>query len=382
MPLFVNFITAMTKRIAAILATVLILIPGAIQALSANTAEDFNPGAAVGTMDLSLTAGRLKNLLEPLIRKEIKKGSTAKDAKTELLVNKFLAGDRIFASFMPPQSVFITIPVSDSDWTILTAEAEKETYGGIDVYTEDNVSYAKIDGFAIVTPMPADIHTAINLANGSTTDSLTSNAAYKQFTGGYFSPRLMSLTVNIKDLAAFAEPLIEQELKKDVDEDKNGDKAKADKAVKKIMDLISAFQFAGGSLAETNDGYKFNFKLTGDAEKLKKEGLSLNPTGSFTPSLYKKFPNAKPIFYSESYNAKGGWTYSTNFWKKLFKDLGVDAKNEANFFSNFDELKKQTGVDVNSIYDIFDKDIGFSLQYDPASPIPYLTIMANVSNTK
>lgn len=377
----------MKKRILTLLVCALIMIPSAIQALSANTAEDFSPGSAVGTMDLSLTAGRLKNLLEPLIRKELKKGpaaKTAKDAKAELLANKFLAGDRFFVSFMPPQSVVFTMPVSDNDWAIFTAETEKETYGGIDVYKEEesNTSCARIGGFAVVATTPADIHTAINLANGSTTDSLTNNAAYKQFTSSYLSPRLMSVTINIKELASFAKPFIQQMLQKDVDKlDTEEDKIKAGKAVKKVMDMISAFEYAGGSLAETNDGYKFNFKLTGDAEKLKKEGLSLNPTGSFTPLLYKKFPNAKPVLYSESYNTKGEWTYSTNFWKKLFKDFDME-NDEANFFKRFDEFKEQTGFDVNAIYDIFDQEMAVGLQYDPASPIPYLTVMANVSNTK
>ena len=73
-----------------------------------------------------------------------------------------------------------------------------------------------------------------------------------------------------------------------------------------LTGLLSLLNSVAISAGQTSYGYAFNVNLFGNAENLAAAGYSMNPGGAFTPSLYKKFPNAKPIFYNESFNAKAG----------------------------------------------------------------------------
>ena len=53
--------------------------------------------------------------------------------------------------------------------------------------------------------------------------------------------------------------------------------------------------------------------------------MSLNPGGSFTPSLYNKLGSAKPILYVENFNQKASYDQSKLLSEDLLKnlDLGV-----------------------------------------------------------
>ena len=120
-----------------------------------------------------------------------------------------------------------------------------------------------------------------------------------------FFPRLFSFTLNGEQLFSALKAMIPED------------------EIKPVEDYLNIFKFIGGNLAETENGYRFNLKVKGNAEQLAKSGMSFNPGGNFTPSLYKAFPNAKPILYQESFNGKAGFEQTK---KTLDKILAQETK--------------------------------------------------------
>ena len=105
----------------------------------------------------------------------------------------------------------------------------------------------------------------------------------------------------------------------------------------------------------------------------------MNEGGAFTPNMFKKFPNAKPLFYSESFNPKANFAQTKKMIDKM-QALSLGTMNVD--LDIFEQFKKELGVDLEEIYNVFDKEMAFGLQYDQNSPLPYLTIMGNVASNK
>lgn len=366
----------MKKRLLAVIAIFTLAMPLTLHAISVNAPEDFVPGKQMLTMDVQLTS-KLKNALEPILNMMLEEtdGTSADDLKGRTLLNKLINGDRIFVSLSPTKedsspmdSLVLSFPVTDDEWKIFTAGSEKTTYNSVDVYVGgvgdvgDFTYIANIGGFAVVTSTEKGINGMVDLAVGSTTNSLGNDADYKGFTSSYFAPHLLSGTLDWQSLMNLLKEMVPD--------------ITSDTEIKAIFELLEIFKMAGGSLTETPNGYKFNFKFHGDADKLKAKGLSMNPMGNFKPSLLGKLPNAKPIFYSEGFNAKAGYAQE----KKILQDLATATGNPAADISAF--LKQTANIDLDSIYNVLDQEFAVAIQYNNNSPIPYLTLMANVSNTK
>jgi len=375
---------SMKKRILAGAVALLLFVPAMLQAVSMNKAEDFAPGNSMVTADFQLT-GKIKTLLEPFIQKALDESKSAgeetKDMqeKAEVIVDQFLAGERFFVSFSAPQSFLLAFPVSDAQWTTLTKGSEEHEYEGTKVYQDPTGgSFAKLGGLAVVSLDLESLHAAIDRSSGKKTDSLSANTSYTEFTKDYLDPRAMSLTLDIKAVSQLIEPLLIQAGQGDMFEGGfTEDETPPPNPIKPLLDLLNAIQFEGGSFGEVSNGYKFNFKVKGDAEELAKQELSFSAGGSFTPNLFKKFPDSKPVIYSESYNPKANYEQSQKFFKKLQENLG--SSEEINIF---DEIKNETGIDVAEIYSAFDKELSFGVQYDQNSILPYITLMGNVSSNK
>lgn len=363
----------MKKKIIAAATGVLLLLPGIIQA-AVNAPEDFMPGNATITADFQLSAGRIKNLLMPFFEAPLKELSDAVEdgeesaQKAKIVVDKFLAGEKFFVGFTLPQSFSITFPVTDTEWATLTENSESHKYGETEVFYDGSFYITKLGGFAILGDSQESLHQNIDLASGTSTDSLSNNALYKNVTKSYFAPRLLGYTINIKAIAETVVPLLAA-----------GAGAEGEQIMKGAMTLISLFEWMGASLAEVSDGYKFNFKIVGNADKLREHGLNFNPGGNFTPNLYKKFPKAKPILYTESFNPKANNDQEKKILKLMKESL--DLPEDINL-DTWEALKEETGFDVNEIYNALDREIAVGLQYDQNSPLPYLTIMADVNNNK
>lgn len=354
----------MKKRIIAVIATIFFIIPALTQSAVVQTAEDLSPANILAALEVKL-GGQLQKFFSEQAQKPLK---DLDDPRLKMLINKVLNGDRVFVSAAPPQSVLVSMPVTDSEWEILIKDLDKHTYDSVDLYNEgnnetaDNDFYiAKLEDFAVGGTMDA-VHHAIDLAHGKAADSLNSNMDYKNFVSSYFSPSLFSVTLNNKEISK----LLEQALGAD----------EAGKDTKQFLDYIKMFEFIGGNFAETLNGYKFHVKIKGNAEELAKNKMSFNPGGNFTPSLYKKFPNAKPMFYQESFNGKAGFEQTKNLLNKL---LAQEGKTTDEVFA---EIKTNVGIDVEELFGIMNRETAFALQYDQNLPIPYFTILANVSDNK
>lgn len=373
----------MRNKIIALAAGIMLLLP---QVILADTAEDFNPGSPLITFELSLK-GKLQEFLTPLFVQYYEAAAAQspdqqQDAKTELLISKLTKGDRFFLSFMPPETLLITVPLEGDDWATFTAGNEKEAYNSIDVYKDIDSYFAKITAggqeFGVFsTGNTTDtLYKLIDIVNGSSTDSLKNNAEYNKMTSSYISPRLASFTVDVKSLLALIQPMIsglpEPTFYPDSTDPQN---VTADPA-QMAIGMFDLFKYMGGSFADAETGYKFNIKVSGDEEKLKAEGLAFNSTGEFMPNLFGQFPNAKPIFYTESFNPAAEYEMGQKIIAKMQKDAGANASIDV-----FEELKKRTGFDMAKVYAVFTHEFAFGVQYDTKSPLPYITLMGRVGTT-
>lgn len=363
----------MKRRILTGAVTLLFIVPAILQAAMVNEAEDFAPNNSIATLDFALT-GKIQKLLKPFIdetfENEFKQNADENDkAKAQVLIDQFLGGKRFFVSFAAPQSLLFSLPVNESQWETLVSGSDEHEYEGTKVYQEATGGYfAKLGELAVISIDMESLHQAIDRANGKSTDSLANDSSYMEFVNDYVNPHALSFTINLQDFVKFAEPLVQAQL---------GDgESKEAKMVNFFMNTIKTLNFEGGSFGEAANGYKFNFKVTGDAAKLQELGLGFAPGGSFTPSLYQKFPGAKPILYSETYNPKADYEQSKKFMQKIQE---VADGEEVDIFA---KIKEETGFDIAEIYSAFDKEFSLGIQYDQNSPLPYVTLMGNVSNNK
>lgn len=344
----------MKKRILALVATMFFIIPTLTQGGLNQTGENLSPANSIFSMDVSLN-GKLKTIVSDLLLSSVK---NLEDERLKELAASFLKGNRFFLSGALPEDFLVTVQLSDNQWKIISDGLEKLTYGSTDVYSAENNGFtARIGGLTAIGSESA-IHKAIDLADGKATDSLSSDAGYKDFTNDYFFPHLFSFTLNGEQLFSALKTIIPED------------------EIKPVEDYLDIFKFIGGSLAETENGYRFNLKVKGNAEQLAKSEMSFNPGGNFTPSLYKKFPNAKPILYQESFNGKAGFEQTK---KTLDKLLAQEGKTTDEVFA---EIEANVGIDVEGLFGTMNRETAFALQYDQNSPIPYFTLLSNVSDNK
>lgn len=359
----------MKKHLLAIAAMALLITPALTQSIAVQTAEDFMPDNSLATFDLQLT-GKLQELLEPILEKAVASTPDEFKNKVQVIMDNLSGGERFFVNITTDQGVYVSFPVSENDWEILIDGHESTLYSGTPVYSGEGFYFAKINGFAVFSPAP--LNTVIDLIQETSTNSLTNNSDYQSMTSSYFSPRLLSFTINMENIAGFVSTMLEQAA---------GAEGPQQQAIEAVVSLLNLFKFKGFSVAEVSDGYKFNFKIIGNPENLAAKGVSMNPGGNFTPNLYNKFPNARPIFYAESYNEKANYENST----KLLEDLMVlyaAASLDENNPNIFEEIKKQTGLDFEAVYNVLEKETAIAVQYEADSPLPYITFMANVNGKK
>lgn len=346
--------THMKKRILAVIATIFFIIPALTQGGLLQTGENLSPANSIFSMDVSLN-GKLKTIMSDLLLSSVK---NLQDERLKTLAASFLKGNRFFLSGALPEELLVTVQLSDDEWKWVSDGLEKHTYGSTDVYSAENNGFAARIGGLTAIGSESAVHKAIDLADGKATDSLSSDPDYKDFTDDYFFNHLFSFTLNGEQLWGALKTMIPED------------------EIKPVEDYLNIFKFIGGSLAETENGYRFNLKLKGNAEQLAKNKMSFNPGGNFTPSLYKKFPNAKPILYQESFNGKAGFEQTKKTIDKLLAQEGKTSDEV------FEGLKANLGFDIEELAKTMNRETAFALQYDQNSPIPYATILANVSDNK
>lgn len=353
---------------------IMLLSPISTKAAS-NVSEDFHPDNASIITDIQLS-GALRDMLLNML-KNMTEGSTEKSTTTNTdnilqikLITSILNGDRLFVTmaFSNDQgsltpSFIVSLPITEEEWNNLlkNEDLEKSTYGTFDYYkTSEDSYFTKLGNFLIIQYMGngSEMEHIIDLADNKKTDSLSNNKEYMQMVESYLKTRSFGITLNITEI-----------LKNLEDQMQNAEKSEEEKkGITMFENFYGLFQFIGGSIAEKDKTYTFNLKVQGNEEKLKESGLSLNPEGTFTPNLYKKFPPAKPIFYSETFNAKAVQENSEILTKKIFDYYGDE----------FKKMQTDIGVDIKNMYKLFTKETGIAIQYDEKSVLPYFTFMANV----
>lgn len=352
----------------AAVAMFFLVFPVLAQAATVNKVEDVMPQNSAVTLELSLS-GKIKELLSPLIQDAAKGPLASVDeaakAKIQLFLDKWLRGDRVFASMSGDGSSLVSMPITDDEWATLVKGDEKSTYGSSDIYKDSFGYFVKLGGFLIGGQTEEMLHKAIDLADGKETLSLSGDQEYMSMSNSYLSPAAVAFTMNVKSILTTLKPLLESQ------SDEGGNKMGS-----MATDLLSLYKFLGGSFKQVDNGYKFNFKVLGNPEELTKQSFSFNPGGSFTPSLYKKFNPMKPIFYAEGYNPKANYAESRKLLDKINSQIGNDSQDI------FAMSKKELGLDLAEIYNTFEKGFAFAAGYDSGSVLPYLTMMGDVSSNK
>lgn len=367
----------MRKKLIAAIAVFLLIVPMAVQAIEINTAENIMPSDMIFSANFQLQAGRLKTFLEPFLRRWARNQPDSDETTfLRLMTNKLLDGTRFFfglnagtsadstSTSTNSPSVFLTFPMTDADWQTITSVTEREP-GDLAIYrpTGGNIRFMRLGGFALVDLTgqgDQELARILALYNGSSTDSLSNNADYQQMVSSYLSPRFFGMTINMQNLSR----AIAAEL---------GSATTSE--TETAANLLRILKLEGLSFAEIPTGYKMNIKVTVDPQAASRNNFVLNPGGSFMPFLYTKFSNAKPIYYGESYNVKAEYAQL----KRMLESLSGNG-NVMREITN--QIASEIGVNVEEIMNVLDKEMAFAVQYDQNAVFPYVTVLANVQNSR
>ncbi|MEK7523406.1 MAG: S-layer homology domain-containing protein [Patescibacteria group bacterium] len=358
----------MKRKILALVTIAVLLFPATLQSFTITAPEDFIPGDQFLTLDFNLT-GKLKNAIEPFLREKMENPSARltedEVEQNKIVLDKILSGERFFVGISDSGSS-AAFALSDEEWNTFIQGSEKSTYGSLDIYKDSTGVFTKIGNFLVFSETEQQLQKIGDIVDGKAeaSPSLSNNSGYQNMVKSYLSPRLFSFTADIEALIKLARPFMQNETLNEP-------------GAAVLFDILEMFQFEGGSVAEVADGYKFNFKLTGNLAKMQTKGFSFNPGGGFTPNLYKKFPNASPIAYAESFNYKANRAQSKQLSQQLQESF--PGMSDLDIFA---ELKKETGINLDEIFDLLDEESAFALQSDSKSPLPYFTFMANVNNNR
>lgn len=360
----------------------ILVVPSLTSAQDGFRPENFIPAGGF-TLEVEFN-GKLKDTYGALLRKyvfELSDGEAADPStmREKIMADTLLNGERMFFSFYPPQEVLLTFPITNSEWTIFITGLEKETVASTEIYFNEatNLYAAHLGSHAVLATSRITLYKSLELGGISglpTVDSaeekvisIGADPAMQKLFASYLAPRFFSLSMDINSLRPLLDPLFSS-LGQATEEDRLG--------VTVIGNLLKLITHEGISIAEWKDGYVFNVKALGNEAELNRASLSLNPSGSFIPSLYKKFPNEKVIIFGEGFNAKAEQENAdrlSTFFLEGVAGSTLDA---------YSTLSKAIGFDFRKMNTAFTKGNALAVQYNKKSPIPYITLLAEVSDTR
>lgn len=361
----------MKTKILAGLTALLILVPSLASAATGSPAN-FYPSNVMVSGDFQLPAsGRIRTLLDPFIKEvesSMESTSASEKALTDIVIGQLKNGKNFSMAFANPESVYLTLPISTDQWNTLVATlTEKEAYNGVDIYTMDSSTVlAHLGEFLLITTSVETAKTAVDLAQGTTTNPLSSDEMYNKVASGFLSPRVFSVTVNVQELINL--------LKTQMGEGSFLSESETS-GFNTILSVIDPIKIEGLSMTENSNSYKFTAHVEADPAKLKEKNMSLNPGGSFTPSLYMKLGSAKPIFYAENYNQKAAYDQSKILSDELLKNLNMGS-------TEFTDIQKMITDIAAKLNTVLTKESVIAIQYSKNSFVPYITFMANVNDNK
>lgn len=367
----------MHKRFFSILAAGLLVFPVAVQAIPITSPANFSearPGSVFEGQYTEKSASVLESLTSffltgrfdvferpenPLLEGIKKEFEQTKDLRTKILLGQLLGGKPFYSSSHSSYSRdgIVAVPVTEEQWNAIIAKTRKTIYKSGEFYREPNDKgfWAKLGDFAVSADSAKEVKKVIDLAIGSSTKSLSNDVTYQNISNSFLSPRIFSYFTN--------------------DWKDSNDFYPHNRSLGLLAGLFllnwQHVRAGGVSVSEDSDGYAFTAKVEGNPIELNNDNIKLNVGGSFTPNLYGKFPNAKPVLYLETFNQKENFPETEKF---TFDGAPIGVEIE--------QYKKEYGFDIEAFLKTFEGEFAFGIQYDENSSVPYFTLMGNVQNNK
>ncbi|MEK7529165.1 MAG: S-layer homology domain-containing protein [Patescibacteria group bacterium] len=353
---------AFRKVLSVFALTSLIAATTAVQASSDKSAANFlaakDAVAAITFMLPSSLKQRLSQLLDTILVE-----SETQAPSQNLFIKKIREGAPIHLGVgKDAQSLVLLVPATDAEWqVVIEGGAVQETHNGTDIYLDSyNTPVAWSDGFMLVSESAESITAALDASSGSVA-SLAGDANWQEVSADMLDNPFFSTYFSLASLG----DLIKQSLGSNVTP------ANTD-------DLLKILEKGGVSARETSDGYEFKMSMYGDKDYMTANNLSYNMSGTYSPRLHTKMPNNQVIFYTSAYNTKA----ESEMSDKLVKDItGQETAFPPIDFS--DSLGIDVTLDMNEdIYGMLTKEVVFAMQRNPNNVVPFVTFMADVSDTR
>ncbi len=351
--------------LSAIIGSLLVL-PISSLAQSASNAARF-PDNTLGFVEFALT-GRLNTFFNDLLEK----GGTTEpsDEIGKLLLDKLkegalfsvgVDGGNAEAGLAPGITAAIGNATAEN-FALLKEDSESaESYEGVEIVYDGVESYAfLLNGTMYISTSLASAQAVIDLANGKTTASLASDASYSTIASHFVPAENFSTFINLGELYNLVAGMFGETVPT----------GNFGKFLKSIGLSFGEFGVAG----ETR-GYEFQAAVQSDQAFLDENGLKLIPGGLFVPSLYKKFPSTKTLYYAEQNNPAASIDQGDKLMTALFGDQAPAGFSTSDLLQTINE---ETGIDLNGLIDLFKGPFAIALQ-DTGKPFPVMTIMADVS---
>lgn len=330
-----------------------------------------------------------------------------KKAEVQKLMKEIAQNSPLFTALQFPEDmtkifdgekpmVFVEMTSTEEQWKKLlelkSDKFEKAEYKEQTYYFYDETYFTFFGGLyetLLIANKKESMETAIDgVLEGNT---LTKNTAYTETAATFLANDFISIYINPPTLgklfsgfmgkintapekAEEAKNAEKEALKEMGEASEKGTKSYTPKEqnldyLEKILNAAKTF---GASLAEEKSGIQMNFTATYDKEKLK--GLGFNRKESlYTPSLYKKSPVEKPIFYYEMFNLAEAW--------KMQKGPDIQGISMNTIFEEMKkEFKKKTGLNLEKdIINLLDGEIVL-IAGEQKNLIPSVSLMTDVKN--
>lgn len=353
------------KKFFSVLAIAALLIAPA-QAFATANPYDFFPDTTALFYELHLTNGiqaripQVISMLKTYTDKDTE--MSISDSTLKFLLKKLLVNETVYVggTEIEKDGVNLVLKMSDAEWMALTSNAELTVYKTsslLDLEEEHGFPGAvgHVDGYLMVGK---DMEGLKHIVDAET--DLTSKNVLGR------SENFLSIKRNFPDSPVMFAYIDIQQLGSQLSTVPG-----ASSEFTKLFDAISFISKEALSVSETPTGYAADVHVVGNPTQMAAHHItSLNTAGNFTPTLYKQFPNLAPLLYVESTNPKASYDQVLD----IYKEMGLPVDEVLN------NLKKESGVDLNKIMAIFTQENAFGIQRSDEAIWPYMTYMAHVSN--
>ncbi len=383
--IFLKNLSMKFKSLLASVAIAMLIAPTAFASFEPTAPADFFSNKTSVTLDAALN-GSLKTKLMPLIEQYVLGSSDLSSMpekelkKIHAILDPILAGERAYLSvelskdgLNETPSVVFSIKMSDAQWADFIVGNTASLYTDYTLYTDEtsNLAMTRVGQFTVIAQDADHLKPIIDRANANGVGSLSQVPAYKGITDSFLENRIFGMAV---DYSTFGE------LIKDIpSENIPGTSLQTDTVLKNIFNFI---QWEGVSIAETKTGYAFSAKVTTNSNLLSQWGMNLAPNPNFTPHLFEAMPSAKPIVYMGGTNMKNSIVWEKKMLSKLF---GMQESEVTELYEKLlmpGDLKNNIGVNFDDIANVISQEYGLAIQENTASVLPYITLMADVSNNR